>query len=293
MNTVDYSVLDNPEASARSFHPMRGWTETPPGAVDYGVTVADGATLSCRFFAVGRENPTVLFFYGGGESVARYDDIAPHYNEIGANFLSPTTGALGRPVVRRVQHHTVGRAQRAGLAAGDHAGASVHGPAIRHGALHGSSLRRGACHNRRRPDQRRHPRERAAQPGTDSRGAGAGVVQALEDDYQAKFYSIDIPALVIHGQWDESAPLADAVDMFNKLETAHKHLEIIPGAATTTSCTWASGSTSTPSGASWPGTPGRAQRLRPQAKPPSRGGSETSRGTRFHSNCHCERSEAI
>ena len=46
MNTVDYSVLDNPEASALSFHPMRGWTETPPGAVDYGV--------------------------------ARYDDIAPH-----------------------------------------------------------------------------------------------------------------------------------------------------------------------------------------------------------------------
>ncbi len=87
MNTIDYSVLDNPEASARSFHPMRGWTDTPPGAVDYGVTVADGTTLSCRFFAVGRENPTVLFFYGGGESVARYDDIAPHYNEIGANLF--------------------------------------------------------------------------------------------------------------------------------------------------------------------------------------------------------------
>jgi fermentation-respiration switch protein FrsA (DUF1100 family) len=35
---------------------------------------------------------------------------------------------------------------------------------------------------------------------------------------------------VIHGQWDESAPLAEAVDMFNKLETTNKHLEIIPGA---------------------------------------------------------------
>ena len=66
--------------------------------------------------------------------------------------------------------------------------------------------------------------------GRIAEGLEPGVVQALEDDYQAKFYSIDIPALVIHGQWDESAPLADAVDMFNKLETAHKHLEIIPGA---------------------------------------------------------------
>ena len=56
------------------------------------------------------------------------------------------------------------------------------------------------------------------------------VAQALEDDYQARFYSISIPALVIHGQWDESAPLPDAVDMFNKMETENKHLEIIPGA---------------------------------------------------------------
>ena len=31
-------------------------------------------------------------------------------------------------------------------------------------------------------------------------------------------------------QQDESAPLADAVDTFNKLETTHKHMEIIPGA---------------------------------------------------------------
>ena len=56
------------------------------------------------------------------------------------------------------------------------------------------------------------------------------VAQTLEDDYQSRFFSISIPALVIHGQWDESAPLSGAVDMFNKLETSHKHLEIIPGA---------------------------------------------------------------
>ena len=87
MAAVDYSVLDNPDTSARSFHPLRGWTDTPPGAVDYGVSLSDGTTLSCRFFAVGRENPTVLFFYGGGENVARYDEIAPHYNGIGANFF--------------------------------------------------------------------------------------------------------------------------------------------------------------------------------------------------------------
>ena len=61
-------------------------------------------------------------------------------------------------------------------------------------------------------------------------GLDPDVAQALEDDYQARFYAINIPVLVIHGQWDESAPLAEGVDMFNKLETPNKHLEIIPGA---------------------------------------------------------------
>ena len=66
--------------------------------------------------------------------------------------------------------------------------------------------------------------------GRIAQGLAPEMMQALEEDYQAKFYSITIPALVIHGQWDEMAPLAGAVDMFNKLETVHKHLEIIPGA---------------------------------------------------------------
>ena len=67
--------------------------------------------------------------------------------------------------------------------------------------------------------------------GRMAQGLAPEIMQALEEDYQARFYSITIPALVIHGQWDDTAPLAGAVDMFNKLETVHKHLEIIPGAS--------------------------------------------------------------
>ena len=39
-----------------------------------------------------------------------------------------------------------------------------------------------------------------------------------------------LPALVLHGQWDETAPLAEAVGMFHGLRSERKHLEIIPGA---------------------------------------------------------------
>ena len=231
MTLVDYSVLDNPEASARSFHPLRGWTETPDGAVDCVVTVADGTTLSCRFFAVGRANPTVLFFYGGGENVARYDDIAPHYTRIGANvFVADYRGfgaSSGSPSFNAIlsDAHEVldwlqGTMQKLrftgplyvmGRSMGRHAAGEL--------AITAGDRINGVIIESGRPNL-----------GQIAQGLAPEIMRALEEDYQARFYSITIPALVIHGQWDETARLAGAVDMFNKLETVHKHLEIIPGA---------------------------------------------------------------
>ncbi len=231
MSVVDYSVLDNPEASAYSFHPLRGWTETPDGAVDSVITVADGTTLSCRFFPVGRANPTVLFFYGGGENVARYDDIAPHYTRIGANFFvadyrgfgasggSPSFNAIlsdAHQVLDWLQAtlqtlRCTGPLYVMGRSLGRHAAGEL---AITAGdRLNGVIIESGS------PNL-----------GRIAQGLAPEIVQALEEDYQARFYSIAIPALVIHGQWDDTAPLAGAVDMFNKLATVHKRLEIIPGA---------------------------------------------------------------
>ena len=232
MTVVDYSVLDSPEASARSFHPLRGWTETPDGAVDCVVTVADGTTLSCRFFAVGRANPTVLFFYGGGENVARYDDIAPHYTRIGANFFvadyrgfGASSGSPSFNAILSDAHEVLdwlqGTMQKLrftgplyvmGRSMGRHAAGEL--------AITAGDRINGVIIESGRPNL-----------GRIAQGLAPEIVRALEEDYQAKFYSITIPALVIHGQWDETAPLAGAVDMFNKLETVHKHLEIIPGAS--------------------------------------------------------------
>lgn len=231
MAAVDYSVLDNPEASGRTFHPLRGWSDTPDGAVDYGITLGDGTVLSSRFFAVGRENPTVLFFYGGGENVARYDDIAPHYNAIGANFFvadyrghGASSGAPSFSTLLSDAHETLDWLRDAmsalrftgplyvmGRSMGRHAAGEL--------AVNAADRINGVIIESGRANLGRY-----------AQGLDPDVAQALEDDYQDRFYSISIPALVIHGQWDESAPLPDAVDMFNKLQTRHKHLEIIPGA---------------------------------------------------------------
>jgi len=231
MTAVDYSVLENAETSARSFHPLRGWTETPAGAIDYGVTVGDETTLSCRFFAVGRENPTVLFFYGGGENVARYDDIAPHYNGIGANFFvadyrgfGASSGSPSFNTILSDAHAVLDWLQETMRALRFTGPLYVMGRSMgRHSAgelaITAGDRINGVIIESGRPNL-----------GRIAEGLEPEVAQALEDDYHAKFYSIDIPALVIHGEWDELAPVADAVDMHDQFKTPDKHLEIIPSA---------------------------------------------------------------
>ena len=247
MVAVDYSVLNNAEATAASFYPRRGWTETPAGAVDYAVTVAEGVQLSARFFAVGRDNPTLLLFYGNGETAAVYDDIAPRYNELGINFfvadyrgygasggapcftallgdarrvlawLRATMAALryGGPLFvmgRSMGRHAAFELAAAGDASGSGAADTDAAGAIA-GEIDGVIIESG------RPTL-----------GRFTAGLPAVEAQRLEGAYRAKVRSIVMPALVIHGQWDETAPLAEAVGMFNGLRSARKHLEIIPGA---------------------------------------------------------------
>ena len=231
MTVVDYSMLDNLEGSTRSFYPQRHWTETPEAAVDYGITVEDGVVLSSRFYAVGKQNPTVLFFYGNGETAAGYDVVAPLYNQIGANFFvadyrgygassgSPSFNTMladARHVLEwlrgtMTELDFTGPLYVMGRSMGRHAAGELAVAAAEH--INGVIIESG------RPNL-----------GRFTEGLDAASAQALEADYHEKFYSINIPALVIHGQWDEMAPLADAVDMHNKMRTTDKHLEIIPGA---------------------------------------------------------------
>ena len=231
MTAVDYSVLEHAVGSGRSFYPQRHWTKTPEGAVDYAINVAEGVQLSCRFHAVGREFPTVLFFYGNGETAAGYDYIAPHYNEIGANFFvadyrgygasggAPTFNtmladahvALAGLREAMAERGVTGPVYVMGRSMGRHAAGEL--------AVTEAHQINGVIIESGRPNL-----------GRFAEGLEPALVQALEDDYHAKFYSIDIPALVIHGERDELAPLSDAVAMYENFKTVEKRLEIIPGA---------------------------------------------------------------
>ena len=232
MTMVDYSSLDRPEISMNAFYPRRNWTPTPRGALDFALPVAENITLSCRFFPAGLAQPTILFFYGNGETAADYDQIAPIYNQVGVNFFVADYRGYGQsgglPTFSAMladAHHVrdqvvtilevggyTGRRYVMGRSMGRHATfeLAVNSP---EGAIHGVIIESGRpilgnfCHGL--------PPERAAQ---------------METAYRAKVGSIQLPALVIHGELDTLAPVEQAREMYESLASTSKRLLTIPGA---------------------------------------------------------------
>ena len=84
---MDYSSLDQPHILMFVFYPRRDWSPPPPGTTDHSVPVAEDVSISCRFYPTSQSAPSILYFHGNGEVVSDYDQIATLYNEIGANFF--------------------------------------------------------------------------------------------------------------------------------------------------------------------------------------------------------------
>jgi len=93
---IDYSPLDQPHILAFVFYPRQDWAPPPPGAADHSVPVAEGISVSCRFYPVNESSPTILYFHGNGEVVCDYDGIAPLYNREGINLFVADYRGYGR-----------------------------------------------------------------------------------------------------------------------------------------------------------------------------------------------------
>ena len=239
MPAVDYSPLDRPEISMNSFYPRRNWTLLPAGAEDHLVSVEDGVSLSCRFFPVGspgapdtpNNSPTILFFYGNGETAVDYDGIAPIYNQVGINFFVADYrgygGSDGLPAfstmlfdARKVQGSLWELLDAGGY----------RGPRF----VMSRSMGRHAAF-----ELAANPPEglmgliiESGRPslGNFTYGLEPAEAQKFQDVYLEKVLSIQLPVLVIHGQMDDLAPLRDAVDMYQRFVASDKNLLIIPGA---------------------------------------------------------------
>tara|TARA_B100000446_G_scaffold107337_1_gene100389 strand:+ start:3463 stop:4182 length:720 start_codon:yes stop_codon:yes gene_type:complete len=214
-----------------SFFPRQGWTPTPEGVQDYTVNVGDDIGLSCRFFSYGNSAPTILFFYGNGETAIDYNSIAPFYNQIGLNFFVADYRGYGKSggspsfTTMLSDANTVLEAMRIVLGASGYQGAVyVMGRSMgRHSAFELAAKEDPAINGV------------IIESGRPSLGQFTGGLvpqqaDELEEAYRAKAASIAIPVLVIHGEMDALAPLDDAEEMFRNFASTEKKMLVIPGA---------------------------------------------------------------
>ena len=191
----------------------------------------EGVSLSCRFFPAELQDPTILFFYGNGETAVDYDGIAPLYNQIGANFFIADYRGYGHsggsPAFSTMlsDAHMVLEALRATLKAARYTGlVFVMGRSMgRHPAF---ELAANA------PDKINGLiiESGRASLGQFANGIDPSLAETLVAEYLYKVTSISIPVLVIHGEMDTLAPVQDAVKMYEDFASEQKRLVTIPGA---------------------------------------------------------------
>lgn len=94
----DYRALDLPEVCARIFHPRpegRYGSNDPTGN-DHLIPVEKDVHIGLKFHINDANNVNILFFHGNGEIAADYNDVAPQYHHIGANFIVADYRGYGR-----------------------------------------------------------------------------------------------------------------------------------------------------------------------------------------------------
>lgn len=233
--TPNYGLLDMVGAGGMMFYPRPDTTPLPPEASDLPIEVGPGVSVNARFYAFDAALPTILYFHGNGEVAGDHDALAPLYREAGANLFVTEFRGYGRSSGRPTFEHLVSDARP--VAAFFHAhldGRGFNGPRFVMGRSLGT-----------------HPAlEVAANVSERIRGliveSGAGGLRrmlqrfdfgtresegfALAEAHEAKIRSIQMPLLVIHGEWDELVPLQQAVELYDMLAHVPRELLIIPGA---------------------------------------------------------------
>jgi pimeloyl-ACP methyl ester carboxylesterase len=232
----DYSIVTDAGLDSTMFYPRRDWTPPPQNAEDITIPMEDGVNIGCRFYVSDRQIPTVLYFHGNGEvATFDYDEISLFYAGIGVNlFVADFRGygvSDGTPTFSDMMRdsHTIYAFFRdllssqkfsdqtyvMGRSLGAHS--AVELAAHYAESLSGLIIESGASSMERISD-------RLAEMGR----ADEGI--ELASRHLRKVQSITLPALIIHGAYDDLIPLTRAEEFYSLLTVTQKKLVTIPNA---------------------------------------------------------------
>lgn len=229
----DYSVLDRPEILRVVFYPRRDWTPPPAGARDYLVRVEPGVSVSCRFYPASAGGPCILYFHGNGEVTCDHDWIAPLYNRQGIGLFVADYRGYGRsdgtPTLSSMaaDAHPIfsffletARSSGSsnplfvmGRSLGSHSAVELASRYPQH--VSGLIVESGSANVARLA--RRF-------------GLSSERLDELVMVLSARLRSIELPALIIHGERDSLIPVSEGIALHREIGSEEKRLVIIPGA---------------------------------------------------------------
>jgi len=232
---TDYSQIDQSPLLSFLFYPRGDTTPCPEGAFDLLAPVEKEISVACRFYTGHPGWPWILFFHGNGEVASDYDEIAPFYHQREINLAVADYRGYGAsggsPSFTHLFHdsHLVFKAVREELfRKGYSQGLWVMGRSM--GSLsavelayhypedmNGLIVESGFASVTRLIKHLKLP-------------ARGRMLDLIEQERLAMIRRIDIPALIMHGEWDMLVPLQEAKDLYHYLNSSKKKLVILPNA---------------------------------------------------------------
>ncbi|MGE0601682.1 MAG: alpha/beta hydrolase [Dehalococcoidia bacterium] len=228
----DYSALDRAGAARTAFYPRPDHSAPPKSATDHRFEVEPGIHVGARLYMADPAFPTIVYFHGNGEVASDHDDISEFYFASGANLLviefrgygasngQPTFESLVKDARTSIvlAHEFLDRLGFGkvrfvmGRSMGAHSALEIAANAP--DGLSGLILESGAGNLRRWIDR------------LDLGEEGMRLLAA----HEAKLRSIQLPCLMIHGEYDDLIPLATAREVYDLLESSDRKMLVIPNA---------------------------------------------------------------
>ena len=231
---IDYQALDSPQVLSVLFYP-RAASGLAGRGLDLMIPVTEDIKISARFHPLNDEAATILFFHGNGEIAEDYDDLAPYFNQAGANFLAVDYRGYGlsggRPTVTSMMRdcHKIFFFVRKWLA-----DRNYRGPLLIMGRSLGSASALELAG---------HYGELIPGLIVESGFARADLLLALLGadpagmnrrgaafDHLEKIRSYTGPTLIIHAEYDHIIPFSDGQALFEACGAVNKTFLKIPGA---------------------------------------------------------------
>jgi uncharacterized protein len=232
---ADYTAIDNSSALDYIFYPREAVSPCPPLAFDMMIPVDEGISISSRFYQGSKDWPWILFFHGNGEVVSDYDEISPFYFKRKINLVAVDFRGYGRsggtPTITNMlsDAHVVFKAVKGELTArglrdrlwvmGRSLGSLSALELARHyqNDIPGIIIESGFLSITRILHHLDVP----------TKGIDLGKI---DEECVESARAITLPALIIHGEYDNLVPFGEAEDLHDAITSEDKQLIMIPAA---------------------------------------------------------------